>query len=94
MYKESNRDKLRMIEWLAVAALLFASSSTLLMLGIKGPYQTLLWKLGLVTLGGFAGYRMDRSAFRDRITVDSHPLIMIRRAIIMLAAIYGLGAAL
>lgn len=94
MYKESDRDKLRMIEWLAVAALLFSASSALLILGINGPYQTLLWKLGLVTLGGFVGYRLDRAAFRDRISIDSHPLIMIRRAIVMLASIYGLGAAL
>lgn len=94
MDNESNRDKLRMIEWLAVAAMLFAAASLLLALGIKGPYQTLLWKLGLVTLGGFTGYRLDRAAFRDRISLDSHPLLMIRRAIIMFACIIGLGAAL
>lgn len=94
MYKENDKDKLRMIEWLAVAATLFISASVLLMLGIKGPYQTLLWKLGLVTLGGFVGYRLDRAAFRDRIAIDSPPLLMIRRAIIMFAAILGLGAAL
>lgn len=83
-----------MFEWLAVALWLFAAAGLMSTLGIRGPFQTLVWKLGLVTLGGFVGYRLDRAAFRDRISIDSPPLIMIRRAIIMLASIYGLGAAL
>ncbi|WP_168798524.1 hypothetical protein [Herbaspirillum sp. ST 5-3] len=88
---ENTRDKLRMIEWLLVAALLLGSAGLMLLLGIRGPYQTLVWKLGLVTLGGFVGYRLDRAAYRDRITLNSPPPIMIRRAIIMAACIGGLA---
>jgi hypothetical protein len=52
------------------------------------------WKLGHVTLGGYLGYRIDRAGFQDRITLASPPLLQIRRAIIMFAAMYTLGVGL
>ncbi|HTD05868.1 putative holin [Undibacterium sp.] len=85
-------NKLRMIQWLLVAALLYALALTMLRAGYGGPLQTLTWKLGHVTMGGFAGYWLDRTAFRDRIVWDTQPLVMIRRAIIMFGAMYTLGA--
>lgn len=90
----SNRDKIRMIEWLLMAAFFYAAAIVLLKLGVSGPIQTVAWKLGHVTLGGYLGYRIDRAGFRDRITLASPPLLQIRRAIIMFAAMYTLGAGL
>lgn len=87
----SKSDKSRMIEWLLVAALFYAVAYAMFWAGVTGPFQTLAWKLGHVTLGGYAGYRLDRAAFRDRITAATHPLSMIRRAIVMFAAMYTLG---
>lgn len=86
------KSKLRMIEWLLVAALFYGSALLMLGHGYNGPLQTLTWKLGHVTLGGFAGYWLDRTAFRDRIVSNTPPLVMIRRAIIMFGAMYTLGA--
>lgn len=88
------RDLLRMAEWLLVALVLYGTALILMHLGENGPIQTLIWKLGHVTLGGYAGYWIDRKAFRDRIRLDSHPLVMIRRAIIILASMYTLGTGL
>ncbi|MFZ6644440.1 hypothetical protein ACO0LO_01880 [Undibacterium sp. TJN25] len=85
-------NKLRMIEWLLIAALFYALALIMLSAGYGGPLQTLTWKLGHVTMGGFAGYWLDRAAFRDRITLDSHALVMIRRAIVIFGAMYTLGA--
>jgi len=84
----------RMIEWLLVAIVLYSLSLVMLHAGVGGPLQTLTWKLGHVTMGGWAGYWIDRAAYRDRIRWDSHPLLMIRRAIIIAAATYTLGAGL
>lgn len=87
-----NKSKLRMIEWLLVAALFYSASLVMLRHGYGGPLQTLTWKLGHVTLGGFAGYWLDRTAFRDRVVCDTPPMVMIRRAIIIFGAMYTLGA--
>lgn len=88
------RNLLRMAEWLLVAFILYASALLLMRHGVSGPVQTLVWKLGHVTLGGYAGYWIDRHAFRDRIRGDSHPLVMIRRAIIIFGSMYTLGTGL
>jgi hypothetical protein len=87
----SKSDKSRMIGWLLVAAFFYAVAYAMFRAEVTGPFQTLAWKLGHVTLGGYAGFRLDRGAFRDRITPTSHPLVMIRRALIMFAAMFTLG---
>jgi hypothetical protein len=87
----SKIDKTRMINWLLVAGLFYAVAYGMLVAEVSGPFQTLAWKLGHVTLGGFVGYRLDRAAFRDRITPMTPPLTMIRRAIVMIGAMYVLG---
>lgn len=56
--------------------------------GINGPLQTLTWKQWHLTMGAFAGYWLDRTAFQDRVRGDTLPLAMIRRAIVMSAAMY------
>lgn len=85
---------LRMVEWLLVAALFYWIATRLPISGHYAPIQTLLWKLGHVTLGGFIGYWLDRMAFRDRISCTTPPLTMIRRAVIMAASMYTLGTGL
>lgn len=89
-----HRDLLRMGEWLLVALVLYGTALILMRLGDTGPVQTLIWKLGHVTLGGYAGYWIDRKAFRDRIRWDTTPLVMIRRAIIIFGSMYTLGTGL
>jgi hypothetical protein len=84
-------DRTRMINWLMVAALFYAVAYAMFAAEVSGPFQTLAWKLGHVTLGGFVGYRLDRAAFRDRITPMTPPVVMIRRAIVMVGAMYVLG---
>lgn len=84
-------DKVRMLNWLLVAALFYAVAYAMFWADVTGPFQTLAWKLGHVTLGGFVGYRLDRAAFRDRVTPMTPPLVMLRRAIVMVGAMYVLG---
>jgi hypothetical protein len=93
-HTRERRDLMRMAEWLLVALVLYVSALLLMRHGDAGPVQTLIWKLGHVTLGGYAGYWIDRKAFRDRIRQDSHPLVMIRRAIIIFGSMYTLGTGL
>jgi hypothetical protein len=83
-----------MVEWLIIALAFYATALLMLQLGHQGPVQTIIWKLGHVTMGGYAGYWIDRAAFRDRIRQDSQPLVMIRRAIIIFGAMYTIGTGL
>lgn len=94
MHNKQSVDVHRMVEWFVIAILLYAAAFTMLYLGYSGPAQTVVWKLGHVTLGGFAGYWLDRAAFRDRIYYGTPPLIMLRRAIIMTGAMFTLGVGL
>ncbi|OON62302.1 hypothetical protein B0920_02150 [Massilia sp. KIM] len=94
MLTTKSKERLRMVRWLLVAVLLYAFALILLDRGYSGPIQTIVWKLGHVTLGGYAGYWLDRAAFRDRITAYSQPLVMVRRAIIITGAMFTLGLGL
>lgn len=88
------RDIMRMVEWLLLAALFYWGAMQLPITGHYAPLQTLLWKLGHVTLGSFVGYWIDRIAFRDRIQCSTPPLIKIRRAVMMATATVTLGMGL
>lgn len=88
------RDIVRMVEWLLLAALFYWGAMQLPIAGHYAPLQTLLWKLGHVTLGSFIGYWIDRIAFRDRIECSTPPLIKIRRAVMMATATVTLGMGL
>lgn len=92
--EKSDPNKLRMVEWLIIALAFYAAALLMLQLGHQGPVQTIIWKLGHVTMGGYAGYWIDRAAFRDRINQESQPLVMIRRAIIIFGAMYTIGTGL
>ncbi|ATG73663.1 hypothetical protein AN401_07165 [Zobellella denitrificans] len=84
----------RLSIWIIVTGLL------LLAIGWLSPVQlpVVLYKLGLVTLGGVLGYWLDRGLFpyaRPHQLLDDDPdgpghLSMIRRALIVLACILGL----
>lgn len=85
------RDKLRMAQWLAIALVLYV-----LALATPQPQiQTLLWKLGNVTVAAFVGYWIDRRAFWfARVDTYSPVLWHIRRAIIMAAAMLAVALGL
>ena len=84
-------DKFRMVQWLAIAAALYAIA-----LWISQPQiQTALWKLGNVTVAAFVGYWIDRRAFWfARLDHNSQPLLHLRRAIIMAAAMLAVALGL
>ncbi|HDR9868465.1 TPA: hypothetical protein QDE31_01575 [Burkholderia cenocepacia] len=86
-------DKLRMIEWLMIAAALYAGCIALRTLGIEPQVQVVLWKLANLTVAAHVGYWMDRRAFK-RILATSHPHEQIRRSIIMAAAMLTVGMGL
>jgi hypothetical protein len=86
-------DKLRMIEWLLIAAALYAGCIALRTLGIEPQVQVVLWKLANLTVAAHVGYWMDRRAFK-RILVTSSGHEQIRRSIIMAAAMLTVGMGL
>ncbi|WP_105133459.1 putative holin [Burkholderia sp. BE12] len=86
-------DKFRMIEWLLIAAALYAGCIALRTLGIEPQVQVVLWKLANLTVAAHVGYWMDRRAF-TRILVTSSPHEQIRRAIVMSAAMLTVGMGL
>lgn len=97
MTRNSLLDKLRVGPWL-VAALLMSA-----IVGWLYPHQlgVLLWSLTKLSLGAYLGYWIDRSIFpyarpgnysvRDASGMHSIALLMLRRAIIIAAALIALG---
>ena len=86
-------DRFRMIQWLALAAIFYLLA--LLAFGAQPQLQTLCWKLGNLTVAAFVGYWIDRHAFMySRLRVDSPPLLEVRRAIVMAAAMLAVAMGL
>lgn len=87
----------RMFQWLLIAAALYASAMTLHYFStgptLWSPIETVLWKLGHVTVAGFAGYWLDRSLFRDRISANDKTCHM-RRAVIVAAVVVAVAMGL
>lgn len=81
----------RMLTWAVLAAVLYAIA-----LNTSQPQiQTLLWKVGHITLGANVGYWIDRTAFRDRYDyANPDAMRALSRAIIVAAAILGLSLGL
>lgn len=87
--------KIRMFDWLVVAVLLCAA------IWLLAPHQldVSLYKLSLVSLAAFVGYRIDRSLFpyarpdcflvggRDQVFAAA----MLRRAVIVAACMIGVS---
>lgn len=91
---EKDLDRLRMAEWLLAGLLFILAALVMIQVGIKGPIQTLVWKLGLATIGSFLGYWVDRQSSRNRITPDSHPLLQLRRGIVVVGGMLTLALSL
>lgn len=97
------KDRLRMAQWLFFSLLAYMTAAALAQAVSYGPdgllpkVQTILWKCGHLNLAAYLGYRIDRSAFRDRLfpgrdTIDMAR--MLRRALIMSATMIAFGLAL
>ena len=80
------RDKLRMMQWLCLAAAFYA----LAVLVQQPQLQTGLWKAGHITSGAFVGYWIDRGLF-GRVDGASSDGRLITRAIVAAAAILGMA---
>lgn len=80
----------RMTDWTLI------SIALLLCLAIIAPTKlsVVLYKCGLVTVGGVLGYWIDRALFPyarpDQVNQSAQPLAGIRRAIVVLACVLGL----
>ena len=86
-------DKFRMFQWLALAVVFYALA--LYVFASQPQLQTLCWKLGNLTAAGFLGYWLDRRAFwYARLDATSAPLLQIRRAIVMAAAMLAVAMGL
>lgn len=87
------KDKFRMAQWLALAAVFYGLALTVF--GSQPQLQTLCWKIGNLTVASFIGYWIDRRAFMDaRLDPNSPPLLQVRRAIIMTAAMLSVAVGL
>ncbi len=87
------KDKFRMAQWLALASMFYALA--LIVFGAQPQMQTLCWKLGNLTVAGFVGYWLDRRAFWfARLDAGSDPLLQLRRAVVMAAAMLAVAMGL
>jgi hypothetical protein len=87
-------DLARMFDWLAWAIACYVAVLLLRFADLAPQVQTVLWKLGNLTVAAYAGYWIDRRAFRMRIDLTSQPLEQLRRAIIMAAAMLAVALGL
>jgi hypothetical protein len=84
-------DKLRMFHWLLIAAVLYLAATIV----TQPQLQIVLWKAGHITVAAFAGYWIDRAAFREaRLSAKSDPRLQIRRAIVIGAAMLAISMGL
>jgi hypothetical protein len=92
-FKSDVRELLRMGHWLILALLFYFAAVCMANQGMDyyPQAQTVLWKLGHLTIAAFAGYWIDRNAFRDRMSVDASPLLHLRRAIIIVGAMIAIS---
>lgn len=86
-------NRARMIEWLASAFALYAVCITLRTFNLEPQAQVVLWKLGNVTVAAYVGYWIDRRAF-TRVTDFSDPLVQLRRALVISAAMLAVSLGL
>lgn len=84
---------LRMIDWLAWAILAYVICITLRTYDMEPQIQTVMWKLGNVTVAAYVGYWLDRRAF-SRLTDENDSIDGVRRAIVMAAAMLTVGLGL
>lgn len=63
LQREKLSDSLRMSDWLLSAFAWFAVNFFAESLGIPATIRDLSWKLGIVSLSGYMGFRLDRRLF-------------------------------
>jgi hypothetical protein len=80
----------RMLTWLLAAAVLYSLAALVTM----PQAQTVLFKLGNVTVAGYVGYWMDVHISRKHIDDDSAPADHLRRAIIVGSTILAVALGL
>lgn len=81
-------DKLRMAHWAVFSGLIYLAA----MYVAQPQLQIVLWKIGHITVAAFVGYWIDRNVFRDsRIHSNSLPMLQVRRAIIIGAAMLAIS---
>lgn len=83
---KTERELFRMVQWVLLASCFYGAA----LLTTQPQVQTLLWKLGHVTLGVFAGYWADRNLV-GRVTQESEGLRVLARAVIAAACVLGLA---
>lgn len=81
------KDKLRMIQWLLIAAVFYGAA----MIVQQPQAQTGLWKAGHITSGAFLGYWIDRHLFGRYDHSDINTNRVLARAIVAGAAILGMA---
>jgi hypothetical protein len=86
-------NKSRMLEWLALAAVLYAACITLRTFDVEPQAQIVLWKLANVTVSAYVGYWIDRRAFA-RVGRFSDVGDQLRRAVVMAAAMLSVSLGL
>ena len=79
-----------MAQWLLLAVIFYTLAQVITL----AQAQTVLFKLGNVTLAAFVGFWIDRHAFRKAITDTSTDMEYIRRAIIIAAAMLAISLGL
>ena len=82
----SKQDKLRMIQWLLLAALFYALAAVM----GQPQLQTALWKCGHITVGFFGGYWADRNLY-GRLEADATQGRVVARALVVGAAVLGMA---
>jgi drug/metabolite transporter (DMT)-like permease len=84
----------RMLDWLVWALCFHLAAILLRTFSLEPQIQTVLWKLGNLTLAAYAGYWIDRRTFRMRVDSATPAPEQIRRAIIVAAAMIAVGLGL
>jgi hypothetical protein len=85
----------RMSHWFLFAVIFYGIAIALTQSEILPQLQVISWKLGHETIASYFGYWIDRSAFnQSRLNEESPPLLQIRRAIIIGAAMLAVAMGL
>jgi hypothetical protein len=90
----TTKEHLRMLQWVAISFTFYLAAILFKTYGADAEVQIVAMKLGHITIAAFVGYWIDRTAFRTRITVSSHPLESVRRAIIIASAMLAIALGL
>jgi len=64
----------------------------ILCVGLPWPQiSTIFWKLGNLMIAAYAGYLTDKALFRDTLHDKSLPMIMMRRAVVVVGTMIAVS---